>query len=130
MPCQSAPSKEEMEFHEEYKNNPIFKREIDERRALYDSTVARFNSIIDKITQKNSFSDLEKVAFDSFMTVFLCKAMDIIGSNNMMQFTYPDMEWWYKEHKSRDKNGDKSLLLDSEIQENLERINKKYKVNG
>lgn len=130
MPCQSAPSKEEMEFYEEYKNNPIFKREIDERGALYDSTVARFNGIIDKITQKNSFSELEKIAFDSFMTVFLCKAMDIIGSNNMMQFTYPDMEWWYKEHKSRDKNNDRSLLANSKIQDKLERINKKYKVNG
>jgi flagellar motor component MotA len=97
----------------------------------------RYSHIIDEeviklrkeIRRLNELSDLEKTAFNSFMTVFLCKAMDIVVSNFDYKFINSDLEWWYKEHKSRDANKDVSTLSKKEVQQKLLEIQEKYRVN-
>src|ERR1700752_4402259 len=112
MPCNSAPSQEEIEFNEQWRTNPIFRREIERLRKINDAQQLRYNEIIGKLVKKESVSELENTAFNSFMTVFLCKAMDLVKISNQMQYTYHDMEWWYDEHKRRDKG-----IVDPNIEE-------------
>jgi len=128
MPCKGGPDQDEIEYHKEYESNPIFKKHIDSLRELYDIQCDRYYKLLEKLTYKRSLVETEDIAFNSFMTVFLCKAMDIIGSNNLMQHTYPDMEWWYKEHKTRDANNDKSLMKRSDLNIKLKFIEDKYKI--
>lgn len=81
--------------------------------------------------RKAYLSDLqgdEKVAFGSFMTVFLCKAMELIEVNGLMGQTYEAMEWWYKEHKYRDTHLEATAITQKELEAILERIKNHYSV--
>lgn len=147
MPCQ-GPTKEEILLQELYKEklkDPIFLQEEAEKiaKAKYEwenfgrkkfedkiklekeLEIKKHSDFIENQTEKG---DLENIAFNSFMTVFLCKAMTLIETNNLMQHTYNEMEWWWNEHKYRDKNNDKSSLTKQELTEKLLEIINKYKV--
>lgn len=101
-----------------------------EIKPLTKEQIARGKEIerIEKLRKTNlsNYSPIEKEAFNSFMTVFLCKAMDLIASNNLMQHTYHEMEWWWKEHKYRDNNNNKAS--DGFTQKKLVEIQERYKV--
>jgi len=83
-----------------------------------------------KISKENlkEYTELEKEAFASYMSVFLCRAMVLLESNGLLQHTYHDMEWWWKEHCYRDDNKNASSLSKKEIEEKLVQIKNKYKV--
>ncbi len=72
--------------------------------------------------------ELENIAFNSFMTVFLCKAMEIVVSNFDYKFVNSDLEWWFKEHQRRDNNHDESELNPEELAKKLIEFNRKYRV--
>jgi hypothetical protein len=78
----------------------------------------------DELTNKN----LENIAFNSFMSVFLCRAMEIIVSNFDYKFVNSDLEWWFKEHQRRDNNDDKSELTSEELAKKLIEFKEKYRV--
>lgn len=148
MPCQ-GPSREEEELNKKFLEklkDPIFLEERAKEIAIstYDwenGGKQRYKEeleIQEKLNKKKKkerlkklikSGDLEKIAFDSFMAVFLCKAMKLLESNNLLRFTYTDMEWWYNEHKYRDNNLNKSSLSKIELYKKLDSINKSYKVN-
>jgi hypothetical protein len=128
MPCRSGePTIEEIEYDEQYKNNPIFKREIIRLRSIIEEQGARYSRVIEKLTKKSTQSDVETLAFSSFMSVFLCKAMGLIESNGLIQHTYHEMEWWYGEHKKRDR-GELDTSI-SDVLDKLGKINNKFKVD-
>ena len=81
-----------------------------------------------RIEELEKLSEIEKVAFNSFMTVFLCKAMEIVVSNFGYKYLNSDLEWWFKEHKNRDNNNDESTLPKEVIDHKLLEIQKKYRV--
>jgi len=81
-----------------------------------------------EIKRLNELSELEKTAFNSFMTVFLCNAMNIVVSNFEYKYVNSDLEWWYKEHKNRDDNNDVSTLSKEEVDQKLSEIQEKYRV--
>tara|TARA_R110000868_G_scaffold131275_2_gene341224 strand:+ start:230 stop:571 length:342 start_codon:yes stop_codon:yes gene_type:complete len=112
MPCRSGLEKEEPFDYEKYSH-------------IMDKEVIRLRKEIKRL---NELSDLEKTAFNSFMTVFLCKAMDIVVSNFGYKYVNSDLEWWYKEHKSRDDNDDISTLSKEEVEKKLSEIQEKYRV--
>ena len=111
MPCRSG----EEDFHVNYEN-------------LSDSLIKENAQLRKRIKELEKLPELEKVAFNSFMTVFLCKAMDIVVSNFGYKYINSDLEWWYKEHKNRDDNNDISKLSKDEIEQKLLQIQEKYKV--
>jgi hypothetical protein len=78
----------------------------------------------DELKNKN----LENIAFNSFMSVFLCRAMEIVVSNFDYKFVNSDLEWWFKEHQRRDLNHDESELTAEELAEKLIEFKKKYTV--
>jgi hypothetical protein len=82
-----------------------------------------------EIKRVKELSDLEKVAFNSFMSVFLCKTMDIVVSNFGYKYVNTDLEWWYKEHKFRDDNKNESELTTEEITKKLIEFETKYRVD-
>ena len=112
MPCKSGLEEQEPFDYEKYSH-------------IMDKEVIRLRK---EICRLEELSELEKVAFNSFMTVFLCKAMDIVVSNFEYKYINSDLEWWYKEHKSRDDNNNVSKLSEDEIEKKLLQIQKKYKV--
>jgi hypothetical protein len=112
MPCRSGLEEQEPFDYKKYSD-------------IMDEEVIRLRKEIKRL---NELSELEKTAFNSFMTVFLCKAMDIVVSNFEYKYVNSDLEWWYKEHKYRDANDDKSSLSQQEIDEKLSHIQQKYKV--
>jgi len=147
MPCM-GPTPEDMErdrqYHEKLKN-PVFLAKEAERMAKSTYEWENFgkkqwedqkkfeNDLKHQIHQdylRNQIGsgDLEGIAFKSFMTVFLCKAMELIKTNNLMQHTYTDMEWWWKEHKYRDENNEKSKLSKEELIQKLTEISNQYEV--
>jgi len=78
----------------------------------------------DELKDKN----LENIAFNSFMSVFLCRAMEIIVSNFDYKFVNSDLEWWFKEHQRRDNNHDESELKPEELAKKLIEFKTKYRV--
>lgn len=151
MPCQ-GPSAEEEALHRKYLEklkDPVFLEEQAKLKAeneyqwknggqekyrkkkefelqIEDSLKRERNN--NKIANLIKKSDLEEIAFNSFMSVFLCKAMELIVSNNLMAHTYADMEWWWEEHKYRDNNNDKSSVSKEELYKKLYQINNQFKV--
>ena len=147
MPCQ-GPSLQEIELERRYKEklkDPVFLEKEAERIAKQKYEWENFGK--QKYEDKSKFEkelnykehkdfihnqinkgDLENIAFNSFMTVFLCKAMQLIESNNLMQHTYSYMEWWWNEHKHRDANNDESSLSKEELIKKLIDINNYYKI--
>ncbi len=147
MPCQ-GPSLQEEELHRKYLEklkDPAFleveaikmakanyewehfhKKKYEdkckiEKELYYEKRNSKLSNEINK-------GDLESIAFNSFMTVFLCKAMELIESNNLMDYTYHDMEWWYKEHKYRDVNNDQSKIDEKDLIQKLIDISNQYTV--
>jgi hypothetical protein len=112
MPCRSGLEIDEPFDYERYSH-------------IMDKEVIRLRKEIKRL---NELSDLEKTAFNSFMTVFLCKAMGIVVSNFEYKYVTSDLEWWYKEHKSRDDNNDVSTLSKEEVEQKLSEIQEKYRV--
>lgn len=100
----------EFESNEKWKKENI--KRIEEEEKQYNK----------ELKEKN----LEKLAFGSFMTVFLCKALDIATTNYGEKYIDKDLLWWYKEHQYRDQNNDSTLLTDEELAKKLLEINKKY----
>jgi hypothetical protein len=88
----------------------------------------RLQMIKDELDKEMSEGRLENLFFNSPMTVFLCKTMDIIVSNFGHKFTTHDLEWWHKEHTYRDHNNGESLIDKKELAEKLIQLNKIYTV--
>ena len=88
----------------------------------------RLQIIKDKLDKEMSEGQLENLFFNSPMTVFLCKTMDIVVSNFGYKWTTHDLEWWYEEHKYRDNHNGESLLDKKELAEKLIELEKYYKV--
>ncbi len=149
MPCQ-GPSIEEIELKRLYLEklkDPIFlekeaikiaeskyqwengERDIFIEKTKIEEKIRGQNNKVLFETRNKWLKDsaLEDISFNSFMSVFLCKAMELIITNNLIQHTYPDMEWWYNEHRFRDINN-KSSLENFELLEKLNNINQNYKV--
>lgn len=97
-------------------------------KTLYEDSHERYLEEIEKLKYEQSLSEIEHIAFHSFMTVFLCKAMELIETNNLMQHTYEDMEWWWREHQIRDKNNDRSKTNPEVLEKRLKKIYSKYKI--
>ena len=112
MPCKSGLEEQELFDYEKYS-------------YIMEEEVIRLRKEIKRLSE---LSELEKIAFNSFMTVFLCKAMDIVVSNFKYKYVNSDLEWWYKEHKSRDGNNDVSTLSKEEVEQKLSEIQEKYRV--
>lgn len=147
MPC-TGPSLQEIELDRRYKEklkDPEFLEKEAERIAKAKYRYENFDKKKweDQIKLENSLEhqshqdflrnqidkgDLEGIAFSLFMTVFLCKAMELLGSNNLMQYTYNDMEWWWNEHKYRDTHNEESKLSKKELIQKLTEISNHYKV--
>jgi len=139
MPC-TGPTPEEwkkiQEYNKKMKSDPEFAREekLKELKSKYEwehggkekhekylREIKEKEKKIkeEKIKREVKKGELEYTAFDSFMAVFLCKAMKLIESNNLMQFTYVPMEWWFDEHKKRD-SGDFSTPKEEIVEKLLE----------
>jgi len=88
----------------------------------------RLKMINDKIDKEMSECHLEHLFFNSPMTVFLCKTMDVVVRYTGYKYITHDLEWWYKEHKYRDNNNGESLLDKRELAEKLIELEKIYKV--
>jgi hypothetical protein len=112
MPCKSGLEEQEPFDYEKYSN------------AINEEVIRLRKEII----RLNELSELEKIAFNSFMAVFLCKAMDIVVSNFGYKYVNSDLEWWFKEHKIRDGNNNLSTLSTEEVKQKLSKIQKNYKV--
>lgn len=112
MPCRSGLEEEEPFDYKKYSD-------------IMNEEVIRLRKEIKRLTE---LSELEKVAFNSFMTVFLCKAMDIVVSNFGYKYVNSDLEWWFKEHKRRDNNHNESELTSEELAKKLIEFKTKYKV--
>lgn len=111
MPCRSGD--EDVSINYEHLSDSLFEENARLRK---------------RIEELEKLSELEKVAFNSFMTVFLCKAMEIVVSNFGYKYVNSDLEWWFKEHKNRDNNNDESTLPKEVIDHKLLEIQQKYKV--
>lgn len=138
MPCKGGPTAEdilrqqrwdklsEKEREEERENNLRLWKQIEERLKKEEDKRQK--------QQKKEFEEelknktLENICFNSFMTVFLCKAMDIVVSNFGYKFVNADLEWWYKEHKARDNNNDKSILSEEELAKKMLDFNERYSI--
>jgi hypothetical protein len=138
MPCLGGPTAEEIlaqqewdKLSEEEKISRRIAREILWKEQ--DEEFKKHEELSKKIKEKllnNELENktLENISFNSFMTVFLCNAMDIVVSNFGYKFVNNDLEWWYKEHKARDVNNDKSILSDTELAEKMIYLKNKYRV--
>lgn len=147
MPCR-GPSPEEYKAMMEHLNNmkdPEYARKYNEdmERAHYEWEHGGKQAFEEKlrlqqeqdlklkemaIEKEIESRNLENMSFNSFMTVFLCKALEIIDAKDLWLHTYHDMEWWYKEHKKRDNNNNVSDTPKKELIEKLMNINEYYKV--
>lgn len=142
MPCVSNYlTKEEEERHEIFlynlENDPEFRLKVEQYQSEHLAKIEEWRKEdlqrdserkqyrLEKEVSENS---LEYLFFKSPMTVFLCKAMDIVVSNFDYKFVTADMEWWYKEHKYRDANNEESSLSKEELANKLIELNEKYKV--
>ncbi len=132
MPCRGPSAEEELYDHrlenepgfresEKIRLDAFFKQEDEKRKIRIEKEEQEFN---DELTDKN----LENIAFNSFMSVFLCRAMEIIVSNFDYKFVNSDLEWWFKEHQRRDNNHDESELTSEELAEKLIEFKEKYRV--
>jgi hypothetical protein len=86
------------------------------------------NKLLNLEENKATIASIEDVAFNSFMTVWLCKAMNMLDSQGVLHFMTADALWWYDEHQYRDANGDKSSLTQEEIAKKLVTIINNHKV--
>ena len=132
MPCRGPSPEEEFYYHrldndprfresEKIRLDSFFKQEDEKYKIHKEKEEQEFN---DELNNKN----LENIAFNSFMSVFLCRAMEIIVSNFDYKFVNSDLEWWFKEHQRRDNNHDQSELTSKELAEKLIEFKRKYKV--
>ena len=138
MPCQGGPTAEEILRQQEWDKLSETEKETKrkEKRIFWEEQNKKFKEYEEmgkKIKKKmlNNELDnktLENIAFNSFMSVFLCKAMNIVVSNFGYKFIGDDLEWWYKEHKARDANNDKSILSDTELAEKMLFLKERYQV--
>jgi hypothetical protein len=133
MPCNSYPSKEELELEYRFKNDKEYRLKLEKkwkdddiRHAEIEAKTAKAEK--EKLEKELSENPLEKLFFNSPMTVFLCKAMDIVVNNFEYKWVTHDMEWWHKEHKYRDAHNNESLLDKEELAKKLIEFEKKYKV--
>ena len=132
MPCRGPSAEEEQYYHrintdpafaksEQIRLDAFFKGQDELSKQRKKEREKEFN---DELTDKN----LENIAFNSFMSVFLCRAMEIIVSNFDYKFVNSDLEWWFKEHQRRDNNHDESELTSEELAEKLIEFKEKYRV--
>jgi hypothetical protein len=130
MPCRNWEPGEEEYYHrlntdpafaksEKIKSDAFFKVQSEISKQRKKEREKEFN---DELTDKN----LENIAFNSFMSVFLCRAMEIVVSNFDYKFVNSDLEWWFKEHQRRDNNHDESELTPEELAKKLIEFKKKY----
>lgn len=124
MPCR-GPSPEEWAAHLEYerkmKEDPEFAKKERERIAkdlfewenggkqkaeaeVRERMEKERKRKIDILNANIRSGELEKKAFEGFMAVFLCKAMELIVTNGLLRHVYSHMEWWWEEHRKRDNN--------------------------
>jgi len=96
-----------------------------ERKKIEKEKLKKEKEEVDKELKEGN---LENMAFNSFMSVFLCRAMDIVVSNFGYKFIPPDLEWWYKEHKYRDNHQDKSSLTKEEITTKMIEFSRQFQV--
>lgn len=122
---------------ERYQHDPQYKNEWDAsiktNHALFEEKERnrqeeQQRKEAERIQEAIASGYLEQLAFHSFMTVFLCKAMKLIESNNLMAFTFHEMEWWYREHQRRDQ-GLSPVLTPEELTIRLLKINDYHKVD-
>lgn len=132
MPCR-GPSPEEELYYNRINTDPEFAKSEQIRLDDFFNVQAELSKQRKKEREKE-FNDelknknLENIAFNSFMSVFLCRAMEIVVSNFDYKFVNSDLEWWFKEHKRRDLNHDKSELTPEELAKKLIEFNTKYNV--
>lgn len=128
-----GPSLEEELYYQRIQNDPKFAKSEQIRLDDFFKVQSEINEQREKEKEKE-FNDelinknLENIAFNSFMSVFLCRAMEIVVSNFDYKFVNSDLEWWFKEHQCRDNNHDKSKLTPEELAKKLIKFKKKYTV--
>ena len=88
----------------------------------------KLKMIKDELDKEMSKGHLENLFFNSPMTVFLCKAMEIVVKETGYKYVMHDLEWWYKEHEYRDNHNGESLIDKKELAEKLIQLNKIYTV--
>jgi len=132
MPCR-GPSREEEEYYHRINTNPAFAKSEQIRldgffKAQDELTKQRKKESKKEFNDELKNKNLENIAFNSFMSVFLCKAMEIVVSNFDYKFVNSDLEWWFKEHQRRDNNHDESELNPEELAKKLIEFKTKYRV--
>lgn len=133
MPCQGGPTNEELAFAQRMANDPEFckqQREIwrqakIEREKNYKKRLKEEKQILENELNNHT---LENIAFNSFMTVFVCRLMQIVISNFGYKFLPEEFEWWWHEHGWRDTHNDTTLKNKEELAKKLIEIAKEYKV--
>jgi hypothetical protein len=124
MPCQGNP----YITYTDKEIKAIKARQEREYKKSEKEKQRRLKMMNDEIDTEISERHLEKLFFNSPMTVFLCKTMDIVVRDTGYKYITHDLEWWYKEHKYRDHNNGESLLDKEELAKKLIQLNKIYKV--
>jgi hypothetical protein len=132
MPCRGGPTNEELAFDAAMKD-PIFAAE---QRRIWKEEDERMRAHLKIIEEEERriWEDelvnhtLEKIAFGSFMTVFMCRLMQIVVSNYGYKFLPEEFEWWWHEHGWRDTHNDQTIKSPEELAKKLIEINNKYKV--
>jgi hypothetical protein len=124
MPCKSGLEEEwnptpKERFYSEMADDYIKKSRIAEKLN---------EKLLNLKSTKKSIESIEDVAFNSFMTVWLCKAMSLLDSKGILHFMTSDARWWYDEHQYRDANLNASRLTHKELAEKLTTIINNHKV--
>lgn len=123
MPCRVdiPPTKEELEEINKVKTSPAYRNLY----SLYEYAQERIKKLINLLKKKSNQTPTYQIGFDSFMTVFLCKAMKIIERENLIIDTYHEMEWWYNIHKKLDKGEEVNM---KEVKAKLKDISERFTV--
>lgn len=124
MPCQGNP----YFTYTDKELKAIRARQEREYKKSEKERQKRLKMIKDELDKEMSKCHLENLFFNSPMTVFLCKAMEIVVKETGCKYVMHDLEWWYKEHTYRDNHNGESLLDKKELAEKLIQFNKIYKV--
>jgi hypothetical protein len=131
MPCQGGPTREEIEFERKMKDPEFAKLQ----KAIWKQGEKVSNFLHERqlkaerkeIENEMKHHRLENLFFSSAMTVILCKTMEIVVTNFGFKYLPVDYEWWWNEHKHRDKHGH-SVMDKEELAKKLIALNQKYKV--
>lgn len=134
MPCQGGPTNAELAFMQRMANDPIFCAKQREKWRKEDIrmkklTIKRVKEEKKELENELTNHTLEKIFFNSAMTVFLCRTMQIVIANFGYKFLPIEFEWWWLEHAWRDTHNDESKMDPKELAKKLISLNRTYKVD-